>query len=300
MTDTLPATVAKRPPDVDIEAEAEVEALVAFEAAAPDVPPRSGPTLQSLLVGLGRINRPALPKVRVPRLRLLPTVMFVAVLIIGVRVGDLSELSGNRAILTIGSQSQAEATPPATETEPETETHAGAAADGQGDGVAAPPTTEDPTGAGGRAPLGDGFFHPDEVSSSERELLRGLAERREELEARERALAQREALLTVAESRMQDKVGELQTVRTQIEDMLMALDEQSEAQLMSLVQIYEAMRPSDAAVIFNGLEMDVLISVLERMREQKSAPILAGMNPDQARQVTTELASRRQLPTLPQ
>ena len=57
--------------------------------------------------------------------------------------------------------------------------------------------------------------------------------------------------------------------------------------------------PADAATIFNGLDLEVLISVLERMRGQKSAAILAGMNPERARLVTTELARRRDLPELP-
>ena len=53
------------------------------------------------------------------------------------------------------------------------------------------------------------------------------------------------------------------------------------------------MRPSDAAAIFDGLALDVLINVFERMSERKSAPILAGMNPERAREVTTQLAERQ-------
>src|SRR3546814_5209021 len=74
------------------------------------------------------------------------------------------------------------------------------------------------------------------------------------------------------------------------------VDEQREAQIAGLVGIYENMRPADAAAIFDGLDIEVLINVLDRMREQKSAAILAGMNPERARQVTTELAQRQKPP----
>jgi flagellar motility protein MotE (MotC chaperone) len=58
------------------------------------------------------------------------------------------------------------------------------------------------------------------------------------------------------------------------------------------------MKPKDAARILNTLETDILIAVMERMSERKSAPILAEMDSDRARQVTTLLAERKQLPNL--
>jgi flagellar motility protein MotE (MotC chaperone) len=42
--------------------------------------------------------------------------------------------------------------------------------------------------------------------------------------------------------------------------------------------------------------MDVLLDVVERMKERKVAPVLALMNPEKAREVTLELAQRRELP----
>jgi flagellar motility protein MotE (MotC chaperone) len=44
--------------------------------------------------------------------------------------------------------------------------------------------------------------------------------------------------------------------------------------------------------------MEVLLEVVRRMREAKSAAILAKMNPAKAKQVTAELAKRREIPKL--
>ena len=73
-------------------------------------------------------------------------------------------------------------------------------------------------------------------------------------------------------------------------------DEETEAQMKSLVKIYEAMKPKDAARIFEQLDLVVLLDVIERMKERKTAPILANMDPERAKTITLELAQRRTLP----
>ena len=78
--------------------------------------------------------------------------------------------------------------------------------------------------------------------------------------------------------------------------MIEQRDEKQEAQLRSLVKIYENMKPKEAARIFEGLDMTILLEVIDRMKERKSAPILARMDPDKAKEVTVELADRHKLP----
>ena len=62
----------------------------------------------------------------------------------------------------------------------------------------------------------------------------------------------------------------------------------------SVVAIYEAMKPKDAAKIFNELDMLILIELAERMRERLI--VLADMDPTAANALTVELATRRSLP----
>ncbi len=229
------------------------------------------------------------------RIRLLPALMFVSVLMVGVRVGDLWEgVTGTgpeaaRSLLAAEARSD----------EPMDSQMAEAAT---GDGMMAEATASDGAEMGSETidqPFGLPAFDPEDLSAGEWDLLQQLSARRDALDQRERDLDQREALLAVAEQRVDEKVAELEAVRGQIEELLGQVDEEGEAQLLGLVSIYESMRPADAATIFNGLDLEVLISVLERMRGTKSAAILAGMNPERARLVTTELARRRDLPELP-
>ena len=67
-----------------------------------------------------------------------------------------------------------------------------------------------------------------------------------------------------------------------------ARKEREDASWQGLVKLYEAMRPRDAATIFNELEMPVLLQVVDRMKEAKAAPVLAAMQPDKARDLTAQ------------
>ena len=135
-----------------------------------------------------------------------------------------------------------------------------------------------------------------DLTDEELGLLQALSQRREELEQRAREVDEREVLLKAAEQRIEQKIRELENLQASIEALLVKHDEQTEAQISSLVKIYESMKPKQAARIFEELDMEVLLEVIERMKERKSAPILAQMNPQRAKTVTLELAQRRELP----
>jgi flagellar motility protein MotE (MotC chaperone) len=137
---------------------------------------------------------------------------------------------------------------------------------------------------------------PLSYTDQELELLQSLAKRRDELNGREQGLEEREAMIAATEKRIDDKLAELKQVQFTIEDLVKQHDADQEAQLKSLVKIYENMKPKDAAQIFEDLEMDVLLDVVEGMKERKVAPILALMNPTKAQEVTLELSQRRALP----
>ena len=215
------------------------------------------------------------------RLRLLHLVLFVGALLLSVKVGDL----WHGLSIDAGSQSAAQTAPagaPAADAAPPPPADA-----------AAPPSAEaaETSAAAATAP-NDPFAYSDE----EMAVLQSLAARRGELDAREAQIAEREALLAAAENRMDEKTAELKALQDSIQGLVGQHDEQEQAQFKSLVKIYENMKPKDAAKIFEELEMDVLLEVVGRMREQKVAPILAQMQPTKAKDVTFELAQRRQLP----
>ncbi len=131
------------------------------------------------------------------------------------------------------------------------------------------------------------------VGPAERALLTDLRRRRGELDAREAALVTRESLAGAAEKRLATRVDQLDSLQRRLEALGGGQRDRDEAGWVKLVHVYETMKPKDAAVIFDDLDMPVLLQVMDRMREPKAAAVLAAMQPERARLLTTELAQLR-------
>ena len=155
--------------------------------------------------------------------------------------------------------------------------------------------TADTKIASAEAPAAGAPSHPPvaEATKQETELLGSLTEKHKALDDRATQLDQREALLNAAEDRVNKKIEELSGMRSDLEKLLDLQKTKDDAQMASLVKIYENMKAKDAADIFNKLELPVLVDVSSRMKESKVAPILAGMDPDRARLLTVRLAEHR-------
>lgn len=134
---------------------------------------------------------------------------------------------------------------------------------------------------------------PPAEAMAERAVLEALRARRAEIESREQSVAQREVLLAAAERRLAMRVEELTVLQGRLEALERERAAREEVGLRGLVKLYEGMRPRDAALIFDELEMPVLLSIVDRMREAKAAPVLGAMRPERARTLTAELARLR-------
>lgn len=128
---------------------------------------------------------------------------------------------------------------------------------------------------------------------SEMELLKELSKRRETLDKEKADLNIREQVLKATETKIDKKVLELKTLQTQLEELMKQYEQKENSKILSLVKIYEAMRPKDAAKIFNELEMPVLLKVVSNMKEIKVAPVIASMDPIKARELSIELSKQK-------
>ncbi|HCX14589.1 MAG TPA: hypothetical protein DGZ24_04660, partial [Rhodospirillaceae bacterium] len=138
-------------------------------------------------------------------------------------------------------------------------------------------------------------FDPSTLTQTEIETLERLVERRDIIEQRERELGVKEGLLRAAESRIDGKIVQLQDLEQSIEVLLAKYEEKKQGEIEQLVRIYGAMKPKDAARIFDSLEMPILLAVVQSMKETKVAPILSAMNSAKATALTEEMSVRRQV-----
>ena len=130
------------------------------------------------------------------------------------------------------------------------------------------------------------------VSASERAVLERLQARRQELEARAREIDIRESLLKAAEKRIESRVEEMKAVESRMSTSSEQKAEADTARFKGIVTMYEAMKPKDAARVFDRLEMSVLIEIASQIAPRKMSDILGLMQSDAAERLTVELARR--------
>lgn len=133
-------------------------------------------------------------------------------------------------------------------------------------------------------------------SAAEVDVLSSLGKRRAVLDARENDIEMRTQVLTAAEARVDNKIATLKQLQEQITAILGQRDAEQQKQIASLVKTYSAMKPKDAARIFNNLSDDVLVPVAQSMKSDVLAPVLANMAADNAQKLTMKLANRLKLP----
>ena len=233
------------------------------------------------------------------KIRFLPLTIFAATMLLTVKIGDIwdgFDVLDKGSIQVAGAVAQTEKDAKKAEEAgkaPQEKAKEDAGADPKTAGKAMPASLKDDP----KAPQSKLITEdPTLLTQAEIDLLQQLAERRRVLEAREQELVTRTGLLSAAESRIDKKVEELKVLRETISGLIKTFDAQQDAKLVSLVKIYENMKPKDAARIFEELEMDTLLEVAERMKERKLAPVMAKMNPEKAREMTVELSQLRNLP----
>lgn len=258
------------------------------------------------------------------RMRFLPIAIFVAALMLTMKLGDIwsgvdGALTGALKVASARAQTgeaptrlvppkadakpaepPAAPTPAPAQAKPAPATAAPAA--GQPVPAQAKPAAKDaaktePGKEGGpdlsqRILIGD----PALLTPVEIDLLQRLAARREVIDAREKEIEQRLTLLRAAEQRIDKKVEELKGLQNTVNRLLKQYTEQQNQKMDSLVRIYENMKPKEAARILEELDLDTLLLLAERMGERKLAPIMAKMNPEKAKEITSELARLRDLP----
>lgn len=226
------------------------------------------------------------------RVRLLPTLMGAAGVLLALRIGAMAstpaeppEPAGSEQAAEPADQASggnADKTPQVPESQHGESAPAASSSDAHG-GEAA-----------GQSQVYSGLAQ----TKGEADVLQKLGDRRAALDARERDLGLREQLLLAAEKQIAERLANLKGLEQKLDVMMAKRNELEEAQLVSLVKSYENMKPDDAARIFNRLERTILVDVASRMKPVKIGAVLAAMEPSKAQDLTVMLAKRMRLSQL--
>jgi flagellar motility protein MotE (MotC chaperone) len=130
-------------------------------------------------------------------------------------------------------------------------------------------------------------------SAEERALLEKLRNRRDEIDTKDRDLEMRDNLLRMSERKLDERIGELRTLETQLGQSQTKND--AKTRYKPLVVMYESMKPKEAARVFDRLDTRILMDMVAHMNPRKVSEILAVMEPSAAEKLTIALARQAQL-----
>lgn len=126
-------------------------------------------------------------------------------------------------------------------------------------------------------------------SPTERELLERLKSRRAAIDAQDRDLEMRDALLRATERKLDEKIGLLRSLESQGETQATPKND-AKMRYKPLVTMYESMKPKEAARVFDKLDIAILLDLVGHMNPRKMSEILAVMEPGAAGKLTVALA----------
>ena len=123
-------------------------------------------------------------------------------------------------------------------------------------------------------------------------ILGALDEREDRVARRELQLADRLQALRVAETEIEERLTELKTAEADLAATLAQVETAAESDLERLVQVYESMKPADAAALFQTMSPEFSAGFIGRMNPGAAAAILTGLEPDTAYTISVILAGR--------
>lgn len=132
------------------------------------------------------------------------------------------------------------------------------------------------------------------ISPAELRIIQSLSKRRGELDARDADFATTLPLMMAAEQKIDAKLNALNALKAEIQGLVGQVDEKQKAEQDRLVAVYSAMRPKEAAAVFNTLSDEVRLPVAAAMRPRTLAAVMAQMPPLKAQELTEKLAKRFQ------
>ncbi len=112
---------------------------------------------------------------------------------------------------------------------------------------------------------------------------------REELDQQQRELDHRSAALDSREQELENRRQEIEHLRAEVKGL-----QAEEENISRLADMYSEMRPTEAAAIFERLDLDVALNILRAMNARSSSAIMAELDPDLAAQLSRQLTEGRQ------
>ncbi len=136
---------------------------------------------------------------------------------------------------------------------------------------------------------------PDKTGPQDRDiqaLLTELLRREDALAKREAALQDKEKALEIASQAVDARLDALHQAEESLRATLAIAERAAESDLTRLTDVYQNMKPKDAAALFETMDPVFAAGFLSRMPPDSAAGVMAGLSPEAAYTISVVMAGR--------
>ena len=123
-------------------------------------------------------------------------------------------------------------------------------------------------------------------------LLKAIQDREAQISEREAYIDRRMQTLAVAEQRIREQLDALTEAESKLAATLSLADNATEEDVARLTEVYQRMKPTEAAGIFETMDIQFAAGFFSRMRPESSAAIMANLPADLAYSISVVMAGR--------
>ncbi len=123
-------------------------------------------------------------------------------------------------------------------------------------------------------------------------LLTELLRREVELNQRESMIVDREHALDIADQAIETRLAMLQEAEESLRETVAIAETAAESDLTQLTDVYQSMKPKDAAALFETMDAVFAAGFLSRMPPEAAADVMAGLSPEAAYGISVIMAGR--------
>lgn len=139
------------------------------------------------------------------------------------------------------------------------------------------------------------------AAAETRKELEGLEEKRLQIKKQEERLKEEQLKLKALKVELSDKISELETMHRKIEESLQKIErkrsekevvskEAQEKKIKQLVKMYSTMKPKQAGLIFNSMDIVIAEKILMNMKGDAAGKVLAYVDSAKAALISERLA----------
>ena len=123
-------------------------------------------------------------------------------------------------------------------------------------------------------------------------LLKAIQDREAQIAEREAYIDRRMQTLAVAEQRIREQMDALTEAESKLAATLSLADNATEEDVARLTEVYQRMKPTEAADIFETMDIQFAAGFFSRMRPESSAAIMANLPAELAYSISVVMAGR--------